>query len=164
MRKVAIDDVRSETNPMDVHDIRKPVSKVLKTEHFAMNYFELAPGDSFSGGLHTHHDQEEVFYVESGTAEFTVGMDRETVTVDEGELIRFEPGELQTGGAPEDADEDVVGWALGAPGSQHNWDDLESVTYCRECEDERRHATVMTEDFGFRMTCKDCGNEFTIER
>ena len=99
MDKVAIDDVRSEINPMEVHDVRKPVSKVLGTEHFAMNYFELAPGDSFSGGLHTHHDQEEVFYVESGTAEFEVGRDRETVTVEAGELIRFEPGEFQTGGA-----------------------------------------------------------------
>ena len=164
MEKVAIDDVETQNSPLGVHSLRKPVSSALGTEHFAMNYFELAPGDSFSGGLHTHHDQEEVFYIESGTAEFTVGMDRETVTVDEGELIRFEPGELQTGGAPEDADEDVVGWALGAPDSQHDWDELESVTYCRECEEERRHATEMTEDFGFRMTCKECGNEFTIER
>jgi quercetin dioxygenase-like cupin family protein len=163
MDKVAIDDVRSEVNPMEVHDVRKPVSKVLGTEHFAMNYFELAPGDSFSGGLHTHHDQEEVFYVESGTTEFDVGQDgEETVTVDEGELIRFEPGEFQTGGVPEDADGTAVGWALGAPGAQHDWDDLESMVYCQDCDEEVPHGVDLTDEGRFEMTCSACGNEFKV--
>jgi quercetin dioxygenase-like cupin family protein len=162
MDKVAIDDVPTEINPMEVHDVRKPVSKVLGTEYFAMNYFELAPGDSFSGGLHTHHDQEEVFYVESGTAEFEAGREREIITVEAGELIRFEPGEFQTGGVPEDADEEVVGWALGAPGARHDREEIESIVYCRECDDERRHETVMTDEGRFHFTCGECGNEFTV--
>jgi quercetin dioxygenase-like cupin family protein len=163
MQKVNIDeDVDVEVNPMEVHDVRKPVSRVLGTEHFAMNYFELAPGDSFSGGLHTHHDQEEVFYVEEGTTEFEVGRDGETVTVDEGELIRFEPGEFQTGYVPDDAETRTVGWALGAPGASHDWDELESVVYCRECDDERVHATRMTDEGRFQMTCNDCETEFTV--
>jgi len=65
---------------------------VLGTEHVAMNYFELAPGDAFAGGVHAHGDQEEVFYVLSGTATFEVGPERERVDVEAGELIRFAPG------------------------------------------------------------------------
>jgi quercetin dioxygenase-like cupin family protein len=65
MRKVAIDDVEVERSPLGVHSVRKPVSEALGTDHFAMNYFELEPGESFSGGLHAHHDQEEVFYRDS---------------------------------------------------------------------------------------------------
>jgi len=97
MRKVAIDDIDIVTNPMGVHDLRKPVSQALGTEHVAMNYFELAPGDAFAGGLHAHGDQEEIFYVLSGTATFEVGRERERVDVDSGELIRFAPGEFQSG-------------------------------------------------------------------
>ena len=162
MDTVAIEDVDVQVNPLQVHDVRKPVSDALGTEHVAMNYFELAPGDSFSGGLHTHRDQEEIFYVESGTAEFEVGRDRETVAVDAGELVRFAPGEFQTGYNPEDADEPVVGWAIGAPGARHDWDDLESLVYCRDCEAERAHGTRLTDERRFRLTCTECGTQFTL--
>ncbi len=162
MQKVAIDDVDLDLHPMDIHDVRRPVSDALGTDHVAMNYFELAPGDAFSGGLHTHHDQEEIFYVEAGEAVFDVGRDREPVTVGAGELIRFAPGEFQTGYVPEDADEPVVGWALGAPGDRHDWEQIESVVYCRECEQERTHETVPADSAGFRLTCTDCGNEFEL--
>ncbi|WP_121822651.1 cupin domain-containing protein [Halostella salina] len=154
MEKVEIDEVENRVNPLKVHSVRKPVSKELGTEHFAMNYFELAPGESFSGGLHAHGDQEEVFYVESGTATFEVGLDRETVAVDAGELVRFPPGQFQKG--YNDGDERVVGWALGAPGASHDWDELQSRTYCPECEGERTHDVDMAEG-AFELTCTDCG-------
>ncbi len=162
METVAIEEVDDQPNPLQVHEVRKPVTAALGAEHVAMNYFELAPGDSFSGGLHRHHDQEEIFYVESGTAEFEVGRERETVTVAAGELIRFAPGEFQTGYNPDDADEDVVGWAIGAPGSRHDWDDLESLVYCRECEADRAHATTLTDEGRFRLSCTECGTQFTL--
>jgi hypothetical protein len=50
MEKVVIDAVDDEQNPMKVHSVRKPVSRELGTDHFAMNYFELEVGESFSGG------------------------------------------------------------------------------------------------------------------
>ena len=160
MEKVAIDDVPTENSPLGVHSLRKPVSTALGTEHFAMNYFELQPGESFSGGLHTHHDQEEVFYVMAGEVEFEVGMDREGTTVAAGELVRFEPGEYQTGWNR--ADEPVSGWALGAPGAQHDWDELESVVDCREGGEETPHATRINENGRFEMTCNDCGTSFEM--
>ncbi|WP_276260659.1 cupin domain-containing protein [Haloglomus litoreum] len=160
MEKVAIDDVETQNSPLGVHSLRKPVSSALGTEHFAMNYFELQPEESFSGGLHTHHDQEEVFYVMEGSVEFEVGLDRETVLVEAGEVIRFEPGEYQTGWNR--GDEDVRGWALGAPGAQHDWDELESVVDCRECGEETPHATTINEEGRFAFTCNECGTSFSM--
>ena len=161
MERVAVDDVDVVTNPMGVHDIRKPVSRALGTDHVAMNYFELAPGDAFSGGLHAHDDQEEIFYVRSGTATFEVGRDRERVTVGPDEAIRFAPGEFQSGFVPEDADEEVVAWAIGAPGARHDWDRIRSVVECRECGGERVHDTELTDEARFRFTCTDCGTSFS---
>ncbi len=37
MEKVAVDEVDNERNPMKVHSVRKPVSRALGTDHFAMN-------------------------------------------------------------------------------------------------------------------------------
>ncbi|NHN48490.1 cupin domain-containing protein [Halostella sp. JP-L12] len=156
MEKVAIDEVENQVNPMKVHSVRRPVSRELGTEEFAMNYFELEPGESFSGGLHAHHDQEEVFYVEEGTATFEVGVDREEVEVDAGELIRFPPGEFQKG--YNGGDDGVVGWALGAPGASHDWDELQSRAYCPECDEETTQDVDMVEG-QFALTCTDCGNE-----
>lgn len=161
MEKVTIDEVDTQPNPLRVHEIRRPVSAALGTTDVAMNYFELQPGESFSGGLHTHHDQEEIFYIESGVATFDVGIDRETVRVAAGEVIRFAPGEFQTGSVPADG-EPVVGWAIGAPGSRHDWGALESVVPCRECGEETIHATTLTEEARFQFRCTDCETSFTL--
>jgi hypothetical protein len=178
MEKISINDVPIQNSPLGVHSIRKPVSSLLGTSDFAMNYFELEPGESFSGGIHTHHDQEEVFYVETGIARFELlavqqngdiqdedspesdSLDRVAVTVAEGELIRFAPGEFQTG--YNDGEDTLVGWALGAPASTHNWEDIESLVDCRDCADETPHGLELTDEGRFRMTCADCSTSFTV--
>lgn len=161
MRKVTIDDVDNEVNPLGVHSVRRPVSNALGTDHFAMNYFELQPGESFSGGLHTHHDQEEVFYVQAGEATFDVAAEPSTAAVDEvtveaGEVVRFAPGEFQQGYNEADNDEPVVGFAFGAPASMHDWDAIESVVHCRECGEETGHGLALTDAGGFELTCLEC--------
>lgn len=160
MEKVAIEDVDIVNSPLGVHSVRKPVSRELGTEDFAMNYFELEPGESFSGGLHAHHDQEEVFYVQEGTATFTVGRERETITVEAGDVIRFERGEFQEG--RNDSDERVVGFALGAPKSRHDFSEMESIVPCRECGEETAHELELTDEANFRLTCTECGTSFTM--
>ena len=139
MRKVAIDDVEVELSPLGVHSVRKPVSEALGTDHFAMNYFELEPGESFSGGLHAHHDQEEVFYIQAG------------------EAVRFPPGQFQEGYNDPDNDDAVVGFAFGAPSSRHEWDEIESVLGCAECGEETGHGLSLADD-SFEFTCNECGN------
>ncbi len=167
MRKVTIDEVDNEISPLGVHSVRRPVSRVLGCEHVAMNYFELQPGESFSGGLHTHRDQEEVFYVQSGEATFefadvpdTDAVD--TVTVGAGEVVRFGPGEFQEGFNAADRDEPVVGFAIGAPGPVHDWDAIESVVFCRECDAETAHGLDLTDDGRFEFTCLDCDASWTV--
>jgi uncharacterized cupin superfamily protein len=168
MEKAAIDEVEIERNPMDVHAVRRPVSQALGFSDFAMNYFELEPGDSFSGGLHTHHDQEEVFYVQKGVATFEAAESKEAaresggpdeIVVRAGEVIRFAPGEFQMG--YNDGDERVVGFAFGAPDAKHDWSEIESLVYCQECGDETGHGLEFTDDGAFRLTCTKCGNAFT---
>ncbi|SFS52300.1 cupin domain-containing protein [Halostagnicola kamekurae] len=158
MEKVEIDEVDNEPNPMAAQSVRRPVSDALGTTDFAMNYFELEPGESFSGGYHTHHDQEEVFYVLEGTATFET--ENGPLTVDAGELVRFAPGEFQQG--TNEGDDPLVGWALGAPDSSHNWEDIESVVYCRACDSETKHGLEITDGGGFRLNCSNCDSSFTI--
>ncbi|EMA53495.1 hypothetical protein C450_09292 [Halococcus salifodinae DSM 8989] len=160
MEKVAIDEVDVVNNPLGVHSVRKPVSGALGTEEFAMNYFELEPGESFSGGLHTHHDQEEVFYVQEGETTFEVGREREEVSVAAGEFIRFAPGEFQMG--TNESDEQVVGFALGAPKARHDFEEMESLVACRECGEETAHELDLIEEGAFHLTCTECGTEFTM--
>ncbi|SEH14608.1 Cupin domain-containing protein [Natronorubrum sediminis] len=157
MEKVAIDEVDTQPNPMDVHSIRRPISQALEFSDFAMNYFELEPDESFSGGYHTHYDQEEVFYVEDGEATFET--EDGDVAVGAGEVIRFGPGEFQHG--YNDGDETVVGFAFGAPGAKHDWDEIESMVYCRACEETVAHGVNLTDAGAFEMRCTDCDNAFT---
>jgi mannose-6-phosphate isomerase-like protein (cupin superfamily) len=160
MKRVGLDEVRTEPNPLGVHEIRKPLSKVLDTSAFAMNYYELAPGESFSGGLHTHHDQEEVFYVLEGTATFDVsggpGDPVERVAVGPDEAIRFAPGEFQVG--RNEGEERVAAFALGAPDARHDFDAVEAATFCPECGAETGHSVAL-EDGSFEFTCESCGLE-----
>ncbi len=137
MEKVAFDDVEPTTwDPDERSHDRRPLSDPLGTEHVAVNHYVLEPGDRFSGSMHAHGDQEEVFVVLEGSATFET---REgTVTVGESEAVRFGPGEFQTG--KNDSDERVVALALGAP---------------RETEDVRIAKIPGIGD----VTCPDCGHD-----
>jgi uncharacterized cupin superfamily protein len=158
MEKVTVDAVGSRPNPMNVHDVRLPLSRALDAEHVAVVEYELAPGDQFAGGMHAHHDQEEIFHVLEGTATFEVGADREAVTVDAGELVRFPPGEFQSGHNRSDGD--VRALVIGAPGSRHDWAALESLAPCADCGEETRHDVHPPDDEGvMQLVCTECGAE-----
>ena len=68
MKTVRIEDVESRAS--GPADVKRPLTAALGATDLALNYFELAPGDSFAFGYHAHSDQEEVFYVQSGTVAF----------------------------------------------------------------------------------------------
>lgn len=159
MERVTIEDIEAEPHPMGVNRERRPITDALGAEHMTAVHYELEPGEQFSGGLHTHHDQEEMFYVIEGNATFEYGTDGEETEVEAGEIIRFEPGEFQCG--RNKSDEWVVGLALAAPGSQHNWEDLESFAPCSECDEVTPHG-VEEPDEAFVIYCKECGNEMRI--
>lgn len=150
MEKVSIDDVDSWMAPAAV---KRPVSRALKTDHVAVNYYELEPGDSFGFGYHRHPEQEEVFHVLDGTATFET--EAGDVDVQAGDAIRFEPGEWQLGRNA--GSERVVALALGAPAETS---DAEIRKECPDCGNRTPASIERADDADALVTvCEDCGAE-----
>jgi mannose-6-phosphate isomerase-like protein (cupin superfamily) len=115
MEHVSADEVEPQAMGGDVD--RRGLAEPLGATDVAINRYVLEPGEAFSGGLHAHLDQEELFYVVEGTATFEYRADpageSETVTVGPAEAVRFAPGDYQQG--RNESDGRVVALAIGAP-------------------------------------------------
>ena len=148
MEKVSIGDVEPDAFGSDID--RRGLSAPLETTDLALNRYRLDPGERFSGGMHAHMDQEEVFVIVEGEATFET-MDGE-VTVGEAEVIRFAPGEFQSG--KNDSDGEVVAFAMGAP---RDSEDVRLPQNCPECGHDNVRA--IPGDDGFDLQCPDCGAE-----
>ena len=148
MEKVSIGDVEPNAFGSDID--RRGLSDPLETTDFALNRYRLDPGERFSGGMHAHMDQEEVFVIVEGEATFDT-MDGE-VTVGEAEVIRFAPGEFQSG--KNDSDGEVVAFAMGAP---RDSEDVRIPQNCPECGHDNVRA--IPGDDGFDLQCPECGAE-----
>jgi uncharacterized cupin superfamily protein len=159
MQKIDTDDV--EPTAMGGEELdRRGLSEPLGTDDVAINYYALDPGEAFSGGLHAHLDQEEVFYVIEGTATFETKpeatADSTTVEVAAGEAIRFAPGEYQQG--RNESDGRVVALALGAPrGSTEG----RIPRPCEACDGDV--LALARGDEGMMLRCPDCGEEYPFE-
>ncbi|USZ69613.1 cupin domain-containing protein [Halorussus salilacus] len=150
MEKVRIEEVRSRPGPADV---KRPLTDALGATDLSMNYFELAPGDSFAFGYHAHSGQEEVFCVRSGTVTFET--EDGEVAVESGEVVRFAPGEYQRG-VNRDG-ERVVALAVGAPRESG---DLDMRRECPECGERTSNEISRAEDADALLTrCVECGAE-----
>jgi uncharacterized cupin superfamily protein len=147
MERVSIDDVEPSAFGSDVD--RRGLSDPLGTTDLAINRYRLGPGERFSGGLHAHMDQEEVFVVVAGEATFETR--NGTVTVGEDEAIRFAPGEFQTG--MNRADEPLVAFALGAP---RDTEDVRVLQACPDCDHENMRAVPSDDGDGFDLVCPEC--------
>jgi uncharacterized cupin superfamily protein len=150
MERVTVEAVESRAGPADV---KRPLTAALGATDLALNYYELAPGDSFAFGYHAHSEQEEVFYVQSGTVTFET--EDGEVAVSAGELVRFAPGEYQRGINRDE--ERVVALALGAPKESG---ELDMRRDCPDCEERTPNAIERAEDdAGLVTICEDCGAE-----
>ncbi|WP_435551463.1 cupin domain-containing protein [Natrinema sp. CGMCC1.2065] len=157
MQKINLDDMTPESGGQK----RRSVSDPLDATDFSMNYYALEPGEEFAGRLHTHLDQEETFFVLEGEATFEtkpeLGAASETVTVSEGEMIRFDAGEYQQG--RNEADEPLRALALGTPQEST---DIRVAVPCRDCgESEYMEFTMV--DGEPAMECPDCGTELEVD-
>lgn len=144
MEKVSIDDLDNDPR---VAAVQKHATASLSLGDMAMNYYELEPGDSFSGGLHTHMNQEEVFYVIEGTATFET-MDG-AVEVGADEVVRFAPGEYQEG--KNESNSSVRALAMGAP---QDAGETRSALPCEECGAD--YHTAVVDESGVTLECPDC--------
>lgn len=161
MKRVSVDEIENSPHPEEIHDVRRRISPALGVDNVSINYYELRPGEYLSGGLHAHTDQEEIFYVDSGVAIFEVGTEGFEVTVEAGELIRFELGEFQVG--RNGGNETLICWGFGAPGDRHNWDALKSYELCPTCSKEQVHKTGTIDDGIFELICENCGSSRTLK-
>jgi uncharacterized cupin superfamily protein len=156
MKKVDIDDVDPIAR-VDGDRDRRDLAAPLGTSDIAINYYELRPGEAFSGGLHAHLDQEEVFYIIEGTATFETKSEATaestTVEVSAGEAVRFATGEYQQG--RNESDGPVVALALGAP--RESTEGLVPRP-CPECGESDVLSVTATDD-GLQLRCPECGAE-----
>lgn len=157
MERAAIDEI--PTQGQGGNTSRRVLSQPLDTTDFAINHYRLDPGDRFSGGLHAHLDQEETFYVISGTVTFETREEplgeTETVEVGPDEAVRFAPGEYQTGA--NEGDEPVEALGVGAPKGSS---EVRVPGPCGDCG-----AESLKLDFGpgqNSMRCLDCGTETDV--
>ena len=146
MEKVRIDDVEGRPGPAAV---ARPLTDALGASDVALNYYELAPGESFAYGYHRHERQEELFVVQRGTVTFET--ESGDVPVEGGEVVRFAPGEFQRG--VNEGDERVVALALGAPQVRG---DTEIRRQCDDCGERTRHTVERADDGGTLARCLDC--------
>ncbi|WP_336023929.1 cupin domain-containing protein [Halobellus salinisoli] len=79
----------------------------------AINRFRAEPGEQIPLAYHYHDEQEEAFYVLSGT--LLVETPEETYRVEPGSLFAATPGSPHRAYNPEDAAEAVEILAIGAP-------------------------------------------------
>ncbi|RQH01007.1 cupin domain-containing protein [Natrarchaeobius oligotrophus] len=143
MRRVSIEDVDPEPYEESLHADRRPLSDPLDTDHVAITRYVLEPGERFSGSVHAHADQEEVFVVLEGEATFDVRRtdgDAGEIVVSEHEAIRFAPGEFQSGRNA--GDERLIALVLGAP---------------RATDDVRISRIPVLDDRD--VSCPDCGHD-----
>jgi mannose-6-phosphate isomerase-like protein (cupin superfamily) len=159
MQRHALDRIENEPHPMGVNTVRKSLASAFSLDYFSSVYYELDPGESFSGGLHTHHDQEELFYVIEGTATFEIREDPDgsstKMDVKAGECIHFEPGDVFQMGVNE-SEEQVVALAIAGPGAQHEWDAIEAIVYCPDCGEETSQGVALVSG-SLELTCNVCG-------
>lgn len=157
MERAAIDQI--PTQGPGGNTSRRVLSDPLDTADVAITHYYLDPGERLSGGLHAHLDQEEAFYVISGTLTFDSREEplEETKTVEVGpdEAVRFAPGEYQTG--YNDGDESVEVLGFGAPKGSG---EVRVPGPCGDCG-----AETLKLDFGTgqnSMVCLDCGAETDV--
>lgn len=148
MRHVTLSELDSRMGPADV---TYALTDALGAANVALNYYELAPGDSFAYGFHAHADQEELFYVQSGTVTFRLADEARAVSA--GELVRFAPGEYQRG--VNEGDERVVALAMGAP---QDAGETDLRRECPECGEATSHELELADDKSeIRTVCTVCG-------
>lgn len=137
-------------NALSAAAVKRRVGDALGTTAVAINYYELAPGDSFGYAYHRHPDQEEVFVVESGTVTFET--EGGPVAVGPDEAIRFAPGEFQRG--VNRGDERVSALAIGAP---RDTDEAEKLRRCPDCRERTLQTIELAADGDAIITrCLDC--------
>lgn len=146
------ENIPNEAMANSVGDAR-PLSEPLDTTGLSINYYELEPGESFTVSSHRHSTQEELFYIQSGTATFET--ENGDVEVSAGEIVRFPPGTFQLG--TNYGDEPVTAITLGAPREYQA--ETEWLVDCDDCGERTVHVFKEAQKDEFVYHCTECDTE-----
>ena len=150
MDKISIENVGKQ---IDSSTLKRPLTGAMNASNVALNYYELAPGDSFAYGYHMHETQEEIFVILEGQVTFET--EDGDIVVEAGEAIRFAPGEYQQGTNIDD--ERVAALAIGAPQESG---DSEILRPCEACGGRTPQTIDLVEEGSMKVTrCSVCGEE-----
>lgn len=97
----------------DRPSVQRAISDAVGLENVAVNRYEAEPGEAIPLAYHYHDDQEELFYVLSGT--LTVETPEGTYEVGADEAFVVEPDSPQYASAADDAGETTRVLVVGAP-------------------------------------------------
>ncbi|WP_276271171.1 cupin domain-containing protein [Haloarcula litorea] len=92
---------------------QRSIDEAAGLERVAANVYEVEPGEQIPLAYHYHDEQEEVFYVLSGT--LSVETPEGTYEVGPDEVFVVEPDSPQRAYNPESAAETVETFVVGAP-------------------------------------------------
>ncbi|WP_255152722.1 cupin domain-containing protein [Halorarius halobius] len=150
MDKIRIDEIDER---VDSATVQRPLTDAVNAMNVALNYYELAPGDSFAYGYHMHEKQEEVFVIQEGQVTFET--EEGFVSVGPDEVIRFAPGEYQQG--INKGNERVIALAIGAPQEAGK---SEIRRACESCRERTPNTIERSENGTVKITrCLECGTE-----
>lgn len=153
MQKVRIEELENSIQPAAV---MRHLTEPLGLTDLAINHYTLEPGDSFAFAYHNHEVQEEIFYIQSGTATFDT--EDGPIEVDAGEIIRFDRDEFQRGWNR--GSESVTALALGAPLEYGKQTKLRECEVCDELTDSHlERETEENETAVIVSYCTECGEE-----
>jgi uncharacterized cupin superfamily protein len=149
MRRVSVDDLASRLGPASVS---RPLSDALGTTNLAVNYYELAPGESSAYGFHAHENQEELFYVATGSVTFRT--EDGDLAADAGDAVRVGPGEYQR--CVNEGDERAVLLVVGAPREAGETDVRRR---CETCDETTPQSLALVDDqTAVEAVCTACGS------
>lgn len=92
---------------------KRSISDAAGLSELGCHVYEVAPGEQIPLAYHVHEEQEEVFYVLSGT--LSVDTPEGSYAVEAGTAFVVEPGSPQRAYNDADADETVRTLVVGAP-------------------------------------------------
>ena len=92
---------------------RRAISDVAGLSSANINRYDVAPGEQIPLAYHYHDEQEELFYVLSGT--LSVETPEGEYTIDADEVFIAEPDSPHRAYNPADAEREVCVLAIGAP-------------------------------------------------
>ena len=127
----------------------RSIADALGITGFECNYFEVAPGETFSPCLHSVEGEEEICFVLEGEATFET--EETQVSVGPGEVVRFDPMEFQHG--LNEGSKSVVALVLAAPK-----DTPTGSLICPECGERDQADISYAVDGDVRIvSCRACG-------